>query len=121
MEDFGQFTCGTDGINSQAHLTEYAVHDTMIYFFLKNESVSFREVSIHIFHVLAGQPLLQAARQQTARELFFFPVYSSNQALSGRSGCPRVGSSSIPGTGTLVLWQLFSSALRLGLFRPHML
>lgn len=33
--------------------------------------MSFREASIHIFHDLAGQPLLQAARQQAG--CFFFP------------------------------------------------
>lgn len=62
--------------------------------FLRNKSVSFREVSIHILYVLAGPPLLQAAWQQTARKLFFFPMYSSSQAFSGRSGCPRAGSRS---------------------------
>lgn len=36
MWDFGQFTCGTDGMNSHAHRTEYAILGAMIYFFLRH-------------------------------------------------------------------------------------
>lgn len=60
MWEFGQFTCGADGVNSHAHWTEYVIHGIMVYFFL-GITVSFREAPIHICHVLAGQPLLQAA------------------------------------------------------------
>lgn len=87
---WSEFTCTLD----------WVCHSWNNGLFFLGITVSFREAPIHICHVLAGQPLLQAAWQQTARVLFLFPAYSSSQALSGRSGCPRAGSSSIPGAGT---------------------
>lgn len=116
MQDFGQFTCGTDGINSPAHQTECATRGIMIYFFLGIKVCPSEGFLFISFMSWQDSPYSRQHDNKLPESFSFFP-----RLCQGGQAVPELAPAAFqelahPGAVAAVLF-----CTEAGLLRPHVL
>lgn len=122
MREFGQFACGTDGVNSRAHRTEYGIHGVMVYFFLGIKvHPSERLLFISVMSWQASPYSRQHDNKLPEHFPFFLPTAVARLCQGGRA-VPELAPAAfqeLAHTGAVAA-VLFCTEL-LGLLRPRVL
>lgn len=90
MWDFGQFTCGTDGINLHAHWTEYATHGTTVYSFLGIQACPSERFLFISFVSWQASPYSRQHDNELPESFSLFPCTAAARLCQGGRAVPEL-------------------------------